>query len=96
MMEVDIQKARRFAGLTDDSQDALLEACVQAAVEWYERAGVRSRGDDALYAFWVYNLAAWMLDSRGYSGEEAKLPPGIVSSVHQLRASNPVEEGDGP
>lgn len=92
-MQVDIQKARRFAGLTDDSQDALLELCAQAAIEWYERAGVATREDDALYTFWVYNLAAWFFDARGYAGEDAKLPLGIVSSVHQLRAGNPIQTG---
>ena len=48
------------------------------------KAGVPPQEGD-LYDFWVCNLAAWFYDNRGAGGEDAKVPPYIVASVHQLR-----------
>ena len=77
---------RRFAG-ANESDEKVLGFCLKAAVGWYERAGVppRKKKDD-LYDFWVCNLAAWFYDNRGAGGDDAKVPPYIVSSVHQLRS----------
>ncbi len=77
---------RRFAGADPNEDDAVLEMCYQAAVAWYEAAGVPSWRDDSLYQFWVCNLAAWMYDNRGSMDPSAAVPVYIVTSVHQLRA----------
>ncbi len=86
----DMSAARRFVGLCDDSQDALLTQCIEAAKGWYERAGVEDQTGYGLYDLWVMNLAAWFFDNRGATGADAAIPPGIVSSVHQLRAKKAV------
>lgn len=83
---MDMNELRRFVGLCDDGQDALLSMCLDAAKDWYMGAGVPDLGDDKLYTFWVYNLTAWFFDNRGATGDDAHIPPGIVTSVHQLRA----------
>ena len=85
---MNMSDARRFVGLCDDSQDGLLSICIDAARGWYERAGVAPQDGDKLYDFWVLSLAAWFFDNRGATGKEAAIPPGIVSSVHQLRRKN--------
>jgi len=84
--------ARRFAGADPECDTQVLGLCLQAAVQWYDRAGVPEREGDDLYDFWVCNLAAWMYDSRGAGGDAANVPPYIVHSVHQLR---PQRKGAG-
>jgi hypothetical protein len=74
---------RRFAG-APEGDEQVLGMCLEAAARWYERAGVAAREGDSLYDFWVCNLAAWFYDNRG-AGDETKVPPYIVTSVHQLR-----------
>ena len=81
----DLDMVRRFAGADPDEDDAVLEACYEAAAEWYEKAGVPKDTDGSLYIFWVCNLAAWMYDNRGNADNNAVIPPYIVQSVHQLR-----------
>ena len=82
---VDLDYIRRFAGADPEEEDALLESLRDAAVEWYEKAGVPRTTEGALYDFWVANLAAWMYDNRGNADGNAATPAYIVSSVHQLR-----------
>jgi hypothetical protein len=86
--------ARRFAGADPEGDTQVLGLCLNAAAEWYERAGVAAREGDDLYDFWVCNLAAWMYDNRGAGGDSANVPPYIVTSVHQLRKPK-AEGGDG-
>ena len=76
---------RRFAGVPPETDEQVLSLCLNAAVQWYERAKVPPRENDDLYDFWVCNLAAWMYDNRGAGGAEANVPPYIVHSVHQLQ-----------
>lgn len=76
---------RRFAGADPESDSQVLGLCLKAAEAWYAKAGIPARENDDLYDFWVCNLAAWMFDNRGAGGENAKVPPYIVASVHQLR-----------
>ena len=76
---------RRFAGADPDAEDTVLQMCYQAAVAWYEAAGVPADTDNKLWLFWVCNLAAWMYDNRGTADKEAHVPAYIVTSVHQLR-----------
>ena len=76
---------RRFAGADPDAEDTVLQMCYQAAVAWYEAAGVPADTDNKLWLFWVSNLAAWMYDNRGTADKEAHVPAYIVTSVHQLR-----------
>ena len=80
-----IEMVRRFAGANADSDAETLGLCLNAAIAWYAKAGVADRADDALYDFWVCNLASWFFDNRGAGGDTAKVPPYIVVSVHQLR-----------
>lgn len=76
---------RRFAGVPPETDEQVLSLCLNAAVQWYERAKVPPREGDDLYDFWVCNLAAWMYDNRGAGGAEENVPPYIVHSLHQLR-----------
>ena len=89
----DIDMARRFAGADPESDEQVLELCLNAAQEWYVRAGVPARENDELYDFWVCNLAAWFFDNRGAGGENANVPPFVVASVHQLRRRKSAESG---
>lgn len=82
----DIDMVRRFAGADPDEDSTVLEMCLNAAVEWYEQAGVPATSG-YLYDFWVSNLAAWMYDNRGNADPGAAVPAYIVASVHQLRPS---------
>lgn len=81
----DMDMVRRFAGADPDADPAVLQFCYDAAVEWYERAGVPADAGGGLYDFWVANLAAWMYDNRGSADALANIPAYIVASVHQLR-----------
>ena len=85
-MAATVASVRRFAG-ADPEDDAVLEACLAAAVEWYAHAGVPEYTSGALYDFWVANLAAWMYDNRGNADVNANIPGYIVASVHQLRGA---------
>ena len=82
---VDIDMVRRFAGADPDADSTVLQMCVNAAAEWYKRAGVPEDTEGSLYEFWVANLAAWMYDNRGNAEAGAKIPDYIVAGVHQLR-----------
>lgn len=78
---------RRFAGVSSDADAAILTMCANAAEAWYESAGVScALSGQPLYDFWVANLAAWMFDNRGASGDQQNMPPYILGSLHQLRA----------
>lgn len=76
---------RRFAGCDPGTDDAVLEMCYRAAVEWYKAAGVPEDAGNDQWLFWVCNLAAWMYDNRGNADPSAAIPVYIVTSVHQLR-----------
>ena len=82
---VELDYIRRFAGADPEESDQLLEDIRDAAVAWYEKAGVPSTTEGPLYRFWVANLAAWMYDNRGNADAQAAIPAFIVTSVHQLR-----------
>ena len=84
-MAADIDLARRFAGFDPEADISVLQACVDFAVEWYEKAGVPADTPGRMYQIWVANLAAWMYDNRGSGDGAAHIPPYIVESVHQLR-----------
>lgn len=86
---VNLDYVRRFAG-ADPDDDAVLQDILDAAVDWYEKAGVPRNTAGALYNFWVANLAAWMYDNRGNAEAQAAIPAYIVSSVHQLRTYDEV------
>lgn len=81
----DLDMVRRFAGADPDEDPAVLAFCYEAAVEWYEKAGVPVTTTGGLYEFWVANLASWMYDNRGTADPDAAVPAYIVASVHQLR-----------
>lgn len=81
----DMDMVRRFAGADPDADPAVLQFCYDAAVGWYEEAGVPADTTGKLYEFWVANLAAWMYDNRGNADAAAAVPAYIVASVHQLR-----------
>ena len=80
-----IDMVRRFAGADPAEGDTVLQMCYSAAVAWYEEAGVHEDPENALWQFWVCNLAAWMYDNRGNADPNAAIPVYIVTSVHQLR-----------
>ncbi len=82
---VDVEFVRSFAGADPGADDALLTACMEAAMDWYENAGVPKSTTGSLYKYWVANLAAWMYDNRGNAEALAEIPGYILHSVHQLR-----------
>lgn len=82
---VDLDYIRRFAGADPEESDQLLADMRDAAMEWYEKAGVPCTTEGPLYRFWVANLAAWFYDNRGNADAQAAIPAFIVTSVHQLR-----------
>lgn len=84
-MAADLDMVRRFAGADPDADTTVLEMCYQAAVAWYQAAGVPP-AENPLYNFWCCNLAAWFYDNRG-ADDERHMPRYIVESVHQLRPS---------
>ena len=79
-----LEMVRQFAGVDPDTQTTVLQACLSAAVEWFEKAGV-PESDGPLYDLWVANLAAWFYDNRGNADAGVNVPDYIVKSVHQLR-----------
>lgn len=85
-MDSMMDMVRRFAGADPNAEDQVLEMCLEAAVAWYEGAGVPATTGGSLYTFWVANLAAWMYDNRGNADSNAEIPRYIVASVHQLRS----------
>lgn len=93
---VELDMVRRFAGVDPDADPAnpsqntiVLQACLSAAVEWFEKAGV-PQTESPLYDLWVANLAAWFYDNRGNADAGANIPDYIVKSVHQLRPAGGV------
>lgn len=82
---VNVEYVRRFAGADPGADDALLAACMESAVDWYEKAGVPRSTTGGLYEYWIANLAAWMYDNRGNAEVLAEIPGYILHSVHQLR-----------
>lgn len=86
MANDNLDLVRRFAGADPQAEDAVLEACLAAAEEWYEAAGVPKETEGNLYNIWVANLAAWYYDNRGNADMNAAIPPYITASLHQLRA----------
>ena len=84
-MAVDLDFVARIAGVDPEADATVLEACRDAAVEWYAGAGVPATTEGAQYAFWVANLAAWFIDNRGNPDSSAQIPAYILASVHQLR-----------
>ncbi len=94
-MAASIDLVRRFAGADPEEDSTVLELCLTAAAEWYEKAGVPTTTVGSLYDFWVANLAAWMYDNRGNAETGANVPDYIVKSVHQLRPARSASSGTG-
>ena len=70
-----------------DAQEALLQMCMEAAVEWFKNAGVKPPAEPSrLYDLGVYMLAVHYFDNRGVIGaKDDQLPLGVFSIMHQLR-----------
>ncbi len=80
---------RRYAVATSDSDSAMLEMCMNAAVEWYKNAGVDPpETQSALYDMGIYMLALHFYDNRGAVDVQSvgELPFGVFSIMHQLRS----------
>ncbi len=95
-LQLDIETFRRYAGASPRESPELLQGTLDAAAEWYERAGVPRSTEGSLYAFWVMDLAAWMYDNRGTDEPAAHIPDKFVTSVHQMRpagSSSSTKEG---
>ena len=84
-MAIDIDKARRYAGMDPNADVSVMEGCVAYAQQWFEDAGVPKDTEGALYEHMVFDLAAWKYDNRGTGDSEAHVPRYIVESVHQMR-----------
>lgn len=82
---VEIETVRRFAGADPTVEDPVLEMCRDAAVDWFEKAGVPADTEGSLYELYVCQLAAVYYDNRGNADINNCIPQGIVDSVHQLR-----------
>lgn len=85
-MAVSMETLRRFAAADPGEADGVLEACLEAAVEWFEGAGVPQSTGGALYDLMIMQLAAYYYDSRGTADVGDNIPEVITNSLHQLRA----------
>lgn len=88
-MAVTIDDMRAYIQGDDDLSDAdtaLLEGCLQAAVEWFSNAGVPKATQSALYDLGVRMLACSWFNNRGNdTGVQLHtVPQGVYAIKHQL------------
>lgn len=80
---------RDYGNYGDETPNTVLQLCLDAAIGWFDGAGVPEPDEDiALYDLGVYRLAAFYADRRGLmdSGTATDaVPQGIQGIVHQLR-----------
>ena len=84
---------RRFAGVPPETDEQVLSLCLNAAVQWYERAKVPPRENDDLYDFW--GVQPGRMDVRQPRGRRCRSK---CAAVHRpQRASAAAQEigGDG-
>lgn len=84
----DLNGLKRYAAVNDETDEALLEDTMYAAIRALEAAGVAERIDDKLYDLAVYQLATHYFDHRGVvqeNGSSQQIPLGLQGIVHQLR-----------
>lgn len=86
---VDIAEMRAYVrGDADMPSEelALLEACMEAAIEWFANAGVPERENSPLYDLGVKMLAAsWFLTRGNDTGVQMHtVPQGVYAIKHQL------------
>ena len=90
----DLKGLKEYAVIDGDASDTLLQLCLDAAIGWFENAGVKKPEQSTpLYTLGVYRLATFYYDNRGpvdgSSGADS-VPYGIQGIVHQLRLSGGV------
>lgn len=86
----DLNGLKRYAVASTDTDEVTLQLCMDAAVKWFENAGVPHLPDNPLYDLGVYQLATHYFDNRGViaEGSAAQLPLGIFAIMHQLRSGS--------
>lgn len=83
-----MEELRRYAVLDPEGDTQTLEMCLEAAMTWFENAGVPKPDEpNRLYDLGVYMLAVHYFDNRGAMGtkNDSELPMGVFSIMHQLR-----------
>lgn len=91
-----LEAAKRFASLDPDSDDTVIQLCMDAAIKWFEDAGVPRGTNAKTYELGVYRLASHYYDNRGTTDQAADLvPPTVFSVMHQLRNDPTLMDGGG-
>ena len=90
-MAVSIDEMRAYARLdadTDNSELSVLKSCMEAAVAWFEGAGVGEDTDSPLYDLGVKMLALSWFENRGADTAVSlhSVPQGVYAIKHQLCA----------
>lgn len=87
----DIYGFREHAVIDADTSDSSLKLYLDAAKQFFRRAGVpEPDGENALYDLGVYELAAFYHDKRIPFGADVAaetVPFGISGIIHQLKES---------
>ena len=81
-----INDLKRYAVVDPGEDDHELEACMAAAIRYFENAGVpEPYQEDPLYDLGIYMLSVHYYDNRGALGDKtAELPFGVGSIIRQL------------
>lgn len=91
-----LETLKRFAALDPDADDTVIQLCMDAAIKWFEDAGVPSGTVAKTYELGVYRLASHFYDNRGNTDQAADLvPPTVFSVIHQLRNAPALTDGGG-
>ncbi|MEG1515272.1 MAG: head-tail connector protein [Clostridia bacterium] len=82
-----IDDVRRYAVVDSDGDTKTLEMCVEAAVEWFKRAGVPEPDkQNALYEIGVCMLATHYYDMRSERVDQSTaIPRGVFTIAQSLR-----------
>ncbi|MBQ8616286.1 MAG: phage gp6-like head-tail connector protein [Clostridia bacterium] len=85
---IDLNECKRFAGIVGKDDDAVMQLCMESAVEYHKNAGVPdSAKESSQYRLSVYLLASHYFDNRSQIGEgqAASVPPSVVSCIAHLK-----------
>ena len=92
-----IETLARWAAANMDTDQEMLELCMEAAQNYLENEGVPRLADDKLYDLAVYQLAVHFFDNKGViaEGGTAEIPMGPNAIMHQLRLQPTPPDGGG-
>lgn len=90
-MAVTLAKLKSYVRLDEDApedEQLVLKVCLDAAIAWFEIAGVSSETDNPLYDLGVQMLALSWFENRGADTAEnlKPVPQGVYAIKHMLCA----------